>query len=66
MVFIGWGAEEYAFMGSLEWTEQFGKQLVDRTVAYLNMDMAIEGRNVVLEHSCSNLQCCVCRTTLMP
>lgn len=50
LVFIGWGAEEYGFMGSLEWTEQFGKQLADRTVAYLNVDMAIEGRTVVLEH----------------
>ncbi|KAK4318413.1 hypothetical protein Pmani_010582 [Petrolisthes manimaculis] len=43
LVFIGWGAEEYGFLGSLEWTEQFGKQLSDRAVTYLNVDMAIEG-----------------------
>lgn len=43
LVFCAWGAEEYGLVGSLEWTEQFGKQLADRAVAYLNVDMAIEG-----------------------
>ncbi|XP_071551849.1 N-acetylated-alpha-linked acidic dipeptidase 2-like isoform X3 [Panulirus ornatus] len=47
MVFCGWGAEEYGMVGSVEWTEQFGKQLSDRTVAYLNVDMAIEGNNTL-------------------
>ncbi|XP_045102094.1 putative N-acetylated-alpha-linked acidic dipeptidase isoform X2 [Portunus trituberculatus] len=43
LVFCGWGAEEYGLVGSVEWTEQFAKQLSDRAVAYLNVDMAIEG-----------------------
>lgn len=43
LVFLSWGAEEYGLVGSMEWTEQFGKQLQDRAVAYLNVDMSIEG-----------------------
>lgn len=43
LVFCGWGAEEYGIVGSVEWTEQFTKQLEDRAVAYLNVDMALEG-----------------------
>lgn len=42
-MFVGWGAEEYGLVASMEWVEQFGKQLSDRAVAYLNVDMAIEG-----------------------
>ncbi|XP_069168816.1 putative N-acetylated-alpha-linked acidic dipeptidase [Procambarus clarkii] len=43
LVFCGWGAEEYMTVGSTEWTQQFAKQLSDKAVAYLNVDMAIEG-----------------------
>ncbi|XP_064116822.1 LOW QUALITY PROTEIN: N-acetylated-alpha-linked acidic dipeptidase 2-like [Macrobrachium nipponense] len=43
LVFCAWGAEEYGVVASLEWTEQFEKQLASRAVAYLNVDMAIEG-----------------------
>lgn len=43
LVFCAWGSEEYGLVASVEWTEQFGKQLADRTIAYLNVDMAIEG-----------------------
>ncbi|CAL4210621.1 unnamed protein product, partial [Meganyctiphanes norvegica] len=43
IIFAAWGSEEYGLVGSQEWTEQFGKQLADRTLAYLNVDMAIEG-----------------------
>ncbi|XP_069193533.1 N-acetylated-alpha-linked acidic dipeptidase 2-like [Procambarus clarkii] len=43
LVFCGWGAEEYMAVGSKEWTQQFAKQLSDRAVAYLNVDMALEG-----------------------
>ncbi|XP_069193341.1 N-acetylated-alpha-linked acidic dipeptidase 2 isoform X1 [Procambarus clarkii] len=43
LVFCGWGAEEYMAVGSTEWTQQFAKQLSDRAVAYLNVDMALEG-----------------------
>ncbi len=43
MVFCSWGAEEYGLIGSFEWTEQFGKALSQRAVAYLNTDVAIGG-----------------------
>ncbi|KAF2349679.1 Transferrin receptor-like dimerization domain [Trinorchestia longiramus] len=43
LVFCSWAAEEYGLVGSMEWVEQFSKQLQDRAVAYLNVDMAIEG-----------------------
>ncbi|ROT78135.1 hypothetical protein C7M84_003149 [Penaeus vannamei] len=43
VVVCSWGSEEYGLIGSQEWSEQFGKQLADRAVAYLNVDMAIEG-----------------------
>lgn len=49
-MFCGWGAEEYGLVGSIEWTEQFMKQLADRAVAYLNVDMALEGKKGV-KHS---------------
>ncbi|XP_037778126.1 uncharacterized protein LOC119574926 [Penaeus monodon] len=43
LVFCGWGAEEYGVVRSLVWTEQLRKQLADRAVASLTVDMAIEG-----------------------
>ncbi|XP_047497412.1 N-acetylated-alpha-linked acidic dipeptidase 2-like isoform X1 [Penaeus chinensis] len=43
VVVCSWGSEEYGLVGSKEWTEQFGKQLMDRTVAYINVDLSIEG-----------------------
>ncbi|XP_066938487.1 putative N-acetylated-alpha-linked acidic dipeptidase isoform X1 [Macrobrachium rosenbergii] len=43
LVFCAWGAEEHGIVASLEWAEQFEKQLASRAVAYLNVDMAIEG-----------------------
>lgn len=45
MIFISWGAEEYGLVGSMEWIEQFQKQLGNRAVAYLNLDMALEGKS---------------------
>ncbi|KAK4312971.1 hypothetical protein Pmani_015636 [Petrolisthes manimaculis] len=47
VVLCSWAAEEYGLIGSTEWIEQFGTQLMDRGVVYLNVDMAIEG-NVTL------------------
>ncbi|XP_042226493.1 putative N-acetylated-alpha-linked acidic dipeptidase isoform X1 [Homarus americanus] len=43
VVLCSWGAEEYGLVGSMEWSEQFHKQLMARTTAYLNVDMAIDG-----------------------
>jgi len=43
MVFCSWGAEEYGLIGSYEFTEQYGKALSQRAVAYLNVDIAVAG-----------------------
>ena len=43
LLFCGWGAEEYAMLGSYEWAEEYAKVLSQRAVAYLNVDTAIEG-----------------------
>ncbi|XP_056023072.1 N-acetylated-alpha-linked acidic dipeptidase 2-like [Ostrea edulis] len=43
IVFCSWGAEEYGLIGSTEWIEQYVKNLASRAVAYLNVDIAVEG-----------------------
>ena len=47
MVFCSWGAEEYGIIGSYEWTQQFAKVLSQRAVAYLNVDVAVGGKNQI-------------------
>ncbi|XP_048578817.1 N-acetylated-alpha-linked acidic dipeptidase 2 [Nematostella vectensis] len=44
IVFCSWGAEEPQLMGSAEWLEEFSKLLYSRSVAYLNVDMSVDGR----------------------
>uniref|UniRef100_H2YB01 glutamate carboxypeptidase II n=1 Tax=Ciona savignyi TaxID=51511 RepID=H2YB01_CIOSA len=43
LVFCSWGAEEYGLIGSTEWVEELQKELRARAVAYLNVDIAVEG-----------------------
>lgn len=43
IVFCSWGAEEYGLIGSTEWVEHYVKSLGSRAVAYLNVDIAVEG-----------------------
>ncbi|XP_061183780.1 N-acetylated-alpha-linked acidic dipeptidase 2-like [Saccostrea echinata] len=43
IVFCSWGAEEYGLIGSTEWIEQYVKNLGSRAVAYLNVDIAVQG-----------------------
>jgi len=43
IIFCSWGAEEYSLVGSYEWVEQHAKVLANRAVAYLNVDIAVEG-----------------------
>ena len=52
MVFCSWGAEEYGLIGSYEFTEQYGKALSQRAVAYLNVDIAVAGLFFVLSQLC--------------
>ncbi|XP_023932658.1 N-acetylated-alpha-linked acidic dipeptidase 2-like [Lingula anatina] len=43
LIFCSWGAEEYGLIGSWEWVENFVKNLNQRAVAYLNVDIAVQG-----------------------
>lgn len=47
IVFCAWGAEEQGIIGSREWVEQFGRLLSDRAVAYLNVDIGVQGRHAL-------------------
>ncbi|XP_037499757.1 N-acetylated-alpha-linked acidic dipeptidase 2 [Rhipicephalus sanguineus] len=54
LVFCSWGAEEFGLIGSQEWVEQHRMQLDHQAVAYLNVDIAVQG-NGTLEMSASPL-----------
>lgn len=43
IMFCSWGAEEQGLIGSTEWVEDNAKVLSERAVAYLNVDVAVEG-----------------------
>ncbi|XP_059193512.1 aminopeptidase NAALADL1-like [Centropristis striata] len=43
MIFGSWGAEEFRITGSTEYAEQYFTKLSERTVAYINMDLAVLG-----------------------
>ncbi|XP_052769425.1 N-acetylated-alpha-linked acidic dipeptidase 2-like [Mya arenaria] len=43
IIFCSWGAEEFALIGSTEWIEENSKTLDFRTIAYINMDIAVTG-----------------------
>ncbi|KAH9492145.1 Glutamate carboxypeptidase 2 [Bulinus truncatus] len=47
VVFCSWGAEEYALVGSNEWVEQYVTTLRERTVGYINIDLALEGNDTL-------------------
>lgn len=51
-MFCSWAAEEPGVIGSTEFAEQFSAILKDRAVAYLNVDMVMEGkgRNMQKHH----------------
>ncbi|KAI0241238.1 Glutamate carboxypeptidase 2 [Lamellibrachia satsuma] len=43
ILFCAWGAEEEGIIGSREWVENFGHIIGNRVVAYLNVDIAVQG-----------------------
>ncbi|KAL3532545.1 hypothetical protein ACH5RR_006066 [Cinchona calisaya] len=43
IIFCNWDAEEYGLIGSTEWVEENREMLATRTVAYMNVDVAVEG-----------------------
>lgn len=47
IIFCSWGGEEFGLIGSYEWVEQHAKALGQRAVAYLNVDTAVEGADLV-------------------
>ncbi|CAL1549053.1 unnamed protein product, partial [Lymnaea stagnalis] len=44
IMFCSWGAEEYGLIGSTEWVEQYVATLRERAVAYINVDIAVDGK----------------------
>lgn len=43
LVVCSWDGEEYALTGSTEWGEQFGDELKEKLVAYINVDSSVGG-----------------------
>ncbi|XP_048259623.1 N-acetylated-alpha-linked acidic dipeptidase 2-like [Haliotis rufescens] len=47
IMFCSWGAEEYGLLGSNEWVEQYRKNLRERAVAYVNVDISMQGNDTI-------------------
>ncbi|KAL3535684.1 hypothetical protein ACH5RR_004145 [Cinchona calisaya] len=43
IIFCNWDAEEYGLIGSTEWVEENREMLTSRAVAYMNVDIAVQG-----------------------
>jgi len=43
IIFCSWGGEEHGLIGSTEWSEEYRKLLSERSVAYFNLDTAVNG-----------------------
>ncbi|CAG2102362.1 unnamed protein product [Medioppia subpectinata] len=43
IVFCSWAAEEWGLIGSTEWVEEYQKLLASQAVAYINVDIAVNG-----------------------
>ncbi|XP_055055130.2 aminopeptidase NAALADL1 [Misgurnus anguillicaudatus] len=41
IIFGSWGAEEFGLIGSAEYTEEYFSKLIERTVAYINVDISV-------------------------
>ncbi|KAF7649282.1 hypothetical protein LDENG_00144100 [Lucifuga dentata] len=41
IIFGSWGAEEFGLIGSAEYAEQYSTRLKERTIAYINVDIAV-------------------------
>ncbi|MBN3300977.1 FOLH1 carboxypeptidase, partial [Amia calva] len=55
IVLCSWGAEEYGLIGSTEWIEELIQIIGTRAVAYLNVDIAVEGNATLLAFATPNL-----------
>src|SRR2546421_3970061 len=45
IILCSWDGEEYGLIGSTEWTEENAAELQQKAVAYLNVDVAVNGPN---------------------
>jgi N-acetylated-alpha-linked acidic dipeptidase len=45
IILCSWDAEEYGLIGSTEWAEENAAELLEKAVAYLNVDVAVSGGN---------------------
>ncbi len=45
IIFCAWDAEEYGLIGSTEWVEDNFNDLVKNAVAYINVDVAVSGKD---------------------
>ncbi|HEY8203347.1 MAG TPA: M28 family metallopeptidase [Pyrinomonadaceae bacterium] len=45
IILCSWDAEEYGLIGSTEWAEEHDSELQQQAVAYLNVDVAVNGPN---------------------
>ncbi len=48
ILFASWDAEEYGLLGSVEWGEDRAEELMAKTVAYINIDGAVTGKDLKL------------------
>lgn len=47
IIFCSWGSEEFALIGSQEWVEEHRVQLSHQAVAYLNVDISVQGNGTL-------------------
>ncbi|XP_029961254.1 aminopeptidase NAALADL1-like [Salarias fasciatus] len=56
IIFGSWGAEEFGLIGSAEYTEQYYTKLSERTVAYINVDIAVFANATLTASAMPSLQ----------
>lgn len=56
IVFLSWDAEEFGLTGSVEFVEKYDKILSEQAIAYLNLDVAVEGTDYLYADGCPQLQ----------
>ncbi|PIK40106.1 hypothetical protein BSL78_23044, partial [Apostichopus japonicus] len=56
IIFCSWAAEEFALIGSNEFVEDYARILTTRAVAYLNMDILVQGNFTIAASASPNLK----------
>ncbi|XP_041856202.1 aminopeptidase NAALADL1 [Melanotaenia boesemani] len=63
IIFGSWGAEEFGLIGSAEYTEEYFTKLSERTVAYINVDIAVFGNTTLTAAGMPSLQDVIFKAT---